>query len=447
MKRPRHGPKQVRGFGEIDENLEVCEVVAVDTAWSGQPVDFCLLTFERYQFVAFYDEQRTMTVGKRDLLSQNSGFELVRLPSKVSWDSHNGISLGLDSSNCLHVAGNMHASPLLYFRSTVACDVSSLELIPAMLGEHELEVTYPSFSRSHNEELLFSYRSGRSGNGIEIVNIYDTKTKQWSRLHDAPLFDGEGKNSAYSSAPVLGEDGYYHRVWVWRNSYDAATNHSPSYARSRDLINWEAASGKPYTLPITLSSSEVIDPVPPGAGLINNNVRVSLDRELRPIVSYHKYDDRGFTQLYNARFENGRWIIYQSSSWRSRWDFGGGGTIPFQIHVHPTTCDGSGTLRQEFDNVCEGWGVWTLDHQTLQPLRTDDRIASLRDAIFTSKSNDPEMKVNLVFDGGPRTLDKSTLYIGRWESLREFRDAPRSGNPPPSTFTVYTLDITREPSR
>jgi alpha-L-rhamnosidase len=62
-------------------------------------------------------------------------------------------------------------------------------------------------------------------------------------LFDGPLLDGEGERSAYSSGPQRGPDGRFHLLWMWRETPDAMTNHTLSYARSRDLIHWETSSG------------------------------------------------------------------------------------------------------------------------------------------------------------------------------------------------------------
>ena len=95
------------------------------------------------------------------------------------------------------------------------------------------------------------------------------KSAQWRRFFDGPLLDGEGERSAYSSGPHRGPDGRFHLLWMWRETPDAMTNHTLSYARSRDLIHWETSSGKPLARPITLANAEVIDPAKPGEGLIN----------------------------------------------------------------------------------------------------------------------------------------------------------------------------------
>jgi len=160
--------------------------------------------------------------------------------------------------------------------------------------------------------------------------VYDVETETWRRLAESPLFSGGGKMNAYFVGPAQDKSGAFHICWVWRNTPDCATNHDLCYARSKDLVHWETSAGRPLSLPITLATAEVVDPVPPGGGMINGNTKVGFDADGRPVISYHKFDAQGKTQLYNARRETGGWRIYQISDWDYRWEFQGGGTLRFE---------------------------------------------------------------------------------------------------------------------
>ncbi|MCX6903322.1 MAG: BNR-4 repeat-containing protein [Verrucomicrobia bacterium] len=83
--------------------------LAVEPVWAGHPVGFCLLTHPPFQFVAYYDAQRRMSVAQRSLDSTN--WTITKLPSSVGWDSHNYIAMTLDRAGLLHVSGNMHCAP------------------------------------------------------------------------------------------------------------------------------------------------------------------------------------------------------------------------------------------------------------------------------------------------------------------------------------------------
>ena len=82
----------------------------------------------------------------------------------------------------------------------------------------QLGVTYPGFFKNGEGHLCFRYRDGGSGDGSDFYNIYDPAAHSWRRLFDSPLFEGEGERSAYSSGPALGPDGYFHVLWMWRET-------------------------------------------------------------------------------------------------------------------------------------------------------------------------------------------------------------------------------------
>ena len=50
------------------------------------------------------------------------------------------MTLVVDRANHLHVAGNMHNVPLVYFRSDKPLDASSLRRVSKMTGEREAQV-------------------------------------------------------------------------------------------------------------------------------------------------------------------------------------------------------------------------------------------------------------------------------------------------------------------
>lgn len=430
----------------------VGETVDIAEVWSGHPVGFALLTAPPHQFVAFYDAERRMTVGARRL--GEPGFRLRRLPSpdeeaaapgrplpttRLGWDSHNGVTIALDPAGHLHLSGNMHCTPLLYFRSDEPYDVDSLRWVPEMVGPLEDRVTYPRFLNGSKGELIFTYRHGRSGDGIEIFNVYDPAERRWRRLLDAPLFDGEGKRNAYFHGPVQDADGVFHVCWVWRDTPDCATNHNVSYARTRDLKHWETSGGAPIELPITLARGDVIDPIPPGGGLINGNARIGFDTQGRVIVTYHKHDANGHTQIYNARREAEGWRIYRATDWEYRWEFQGGGSINFDIGVAPVEVAPDGTLEQSYRHAKYGSGRWRLDAATLRPVGPAPRRHRQPGEIGRVQSDFPGMQVRRTADRG-QSGDPAVRYLLRWETLPAHRDRPREGNlPSPSSLRLYKL--------
>lgn len=97
-----------------------------------------------------------------------------------------------------------------------------------MTNMEEERCTYPRFMVGSDGQLLFMYRSGRSGNGRSFFNRYDLASQTWSRFLDTPLFDGEELRNAYPIGPLKGPDGKFHIIWVWRDTPDCATNHDLS---------------------------------------------------------------------------------------------------------------------------------------------------------------------------------------------------------------------------
>jgi hypothetical protein len=347
------------------QSVRIVDVIEIGKAWSGHPVPFSLITHGKEQYVAYYDENRDITIARRNLNQRSwdyarpSGMSPVftdkATSTRTGWDSHNYIAMGFDGAGHIHLTGNMHADPLLYFRTDRPGDIHSFKRLDRLTGSREEHVTYPRYHNTAQGELIFVYRDGYSGNGADLWNIYDTASQTWRRLLDTPLADGRepinGQTAnAYIVGPVKGPDGWFHIAWVWRDTYHCETNHSLSYARSRDLLRWEDSTGRPLTLPITRLTGEVVDPIPVNGGIINNNTLIGFDEQSKVILTYHKFDAAGNTQVYNARREGGergQWRIVQASNWKFRWYFAGGGTILFDAKLRPVEVEGtSGRLRQ-----------------------------------------------------------------------------------------------------
>jgi hypothetical protein len=372
----------------------------------------------------------------------------------VKWDSHNYVTMALDRDQQLHVTGNMHCVPLIYFRTQRAHDMSTLERIPYMVGpERERSVTYPVFMRRADNQLVFRYRDGKSGNGDDIYNVYDESTRQWRRLLDTALTSGEGRMNAYCSRPLLGPDKRYHVVWVWRDTPDCATNHDLSYARSPDLVRWETAAGNPLQLPITVASGAVVDPVPAHGGLINGGHLLGFDIENRPVIVYHKYDPQGNTQIFAARFEDPQWRVRQISDWSDyRWDFSGGGSIPFEVRI-----DALGRSEQGLAVSCtsgRGRHNWLLDNTSLEPVAggaVRPRPVGVRrpGAVDGARTTGdvpgialpPGMELRTAGDSGETP---SQRYQLRWYTWGPNRDRPRAGPPPAPVMLQLIRQVAAE---
>jgi hypothetical protein len=415
----------------------------VGLAWAGHPVNFALLTARGHQFIAYYDEQRRIVVEGRRL--GETAWTIVRpggvpVPGEnrqsnvTGWDSHNSLDLALDQSGRLHLAGNMHAKPLIYYRTREPWDVASLERLDRMTGAREGSCTYPVFFDDFQGELMFRYRDGRSGNGSDIYNRYNDAAHTWSRALDTPLQDGQGHRNAYALDPVLGPDHRFHVVWMWRDSPDCSTNNTLSYVRSADFIHWEDSRGQPVTLPMTLASGEVIDPAKPHGGLINMTFNLGFDAQQRPVVVYHRYDAAGHSQVYAARPNAaGGWAVVQLSQWSFTWAFSGNGSIAAEVRLGAPQLQADGTLLLGYETKAEGDGRWRLDGKNLrviESLPADPPLVPLE----LLRPVRPGLEVQTV-----TARNDGVLWILRWETQPRNRDQPYPSAPTPSVLQLYHL--------
>jgi hypothetical protein len=66
----------------IDETVEtetIVQTIEIDSVWAGHPVGFCLLTHGDRQYIAYYNANRNMVVGQRNL--NDPEFQLHIMPA------------------------------------------------------------------------------------------------------------------------------------------------------------------------------------------------------------------------------------------------------------------------------------------------------------------------------------------------------------------------------
>lgn len=259
-----------------------------------------IVSDEKYQFIAFYDEKSQMVLGKRQIGKEVWEFSDTGLIGNCL-DAHNSISLGMDGDGYLHISFNQHANRLRYLRGVAP---HSLELSDEMYMVDSVEeqtVTYPEFYKKQNGNLIFVYRSGYSGNGDLVMNEYDVRNKKWLRLQNK-LVGGEGLRNAYWQMYMDDKDIMY-LSWVWRETPDVETNHDICYAWSIDGAKWYDSTGKNYQIPITLENAEVAWQVPQNCELINQTSMCS-DMEGNPLIATYWRDPSDsipqFRVVYNT---------------------------------------------------------------------------------------------------------------------------------------------------
>ena len=414
--------------------------MAIAEVMTDVPVVNRLLTHGEDQFVAFYSPDHQMTIGHRK--TDSNAWSFVKLPSVFGTDSHNYISIGVDRKGFVHVSGNMHANPLVYFKTQKPLDINSFEKVEKLTGDQETVVTYPEFLQGPDGALIFHYRSGWSGKGSEIFNVYDEETGTWRRLMDTPLADGLNKMNAY----ILGPDyvgGWYHLLWVWRDKPDIETCHDLCYARSKDLLHWESVFGESVELPMTIRDScLLVDPVPVRSGLKNKSEYYSISADGTVLITYMKYDADGNSQLYLARPKGGSWEIKQISNWKYHWWFEGRGAINSEITFEPATFSGDGKIVVPYDHIEYGKGYLVVDAENLAPIedvvtgQTGNKLRSQQKNINWS---DTSIMKHLSAPDLSTPAGTEGRYHIEWKAWPANRDTAKT-NFHPSPTTLWLID-------
>ena len=329
--------------GDVGNQIEINKIPVIEGIAS-HPVNggHCLISDGEFQYIAFYDGDHQMTIGKRKL--NETEWDFVRLPEKVGWDTHNKIMLFQDRKGHLHIAGNMHCSPLRYYRTTTPADIHTFKAIHEWTGEYEDSVTYPSVLKLRDGSIYLMYRHGGSGNGMRVLIHFDEEKQQWINAVSA-LTNGRDRNptcnaypfsvpaqDAVGGKPVEGilEDtnGVWHIAWCWRQTPDVVTNFDLCYAKSHDLgKSWQSWDGKDLELPMTPENSYVVESIPQKSGLMNAGTLV-VDDEGYPYIGYTRFDSNGYNQIFIATPVEDVWQIIQLTNWKHRFFFEGRGTIP-----------------------------------------------------------------------------------------------------------------------
>ena len=412
------------------------EVEAIDFTWSGHRVYAKMIQRGSHQFIIYYDASRQMSVAHR--ANQRTPWRYQKLPSFVGWDSHNYATVDIDEAGYIHVLGNMHNDPLVYFRSREPWEIRTLESVPYMVdAKREKNVTYPAFKHDSDGNLIAIFRIGSSGDGKYYYHTYDTETESWSLLHDKQFFDGEDERGAYYIGPQLGPDGLFHMIWVWRETPSAATNNNLSYVRSPDLVNWEDSTGKPVTLPLIRSTGEIVDPVPTFGGMLNGQKRLGFDPAGLPMISYYKHDAKGDTQIMLARKVGKGWKSYQLTDWTDsdqNLDRGGSLSVNILVQQEPYVAE-DGTIRVRAIRDGDAF-EYVVDPVT----NAVKRVGSYDPVppVIKGYQNNPELTQYVVKAEGVPDDASHDFYLS-WEANPSNQDQARGDIPPASTLRLHKI--------
>jgi len=287
-------------------------LVNVDSGWAKNSVNVTvfrknsLVTYKDTQFVAYYNAEQNVVLGKRKLGTDIWQIQTTNYKGNAA-DAHNVISIMVDGEGYLHIAWDHHNNALNYCKSV---EPGSLQLSGkmSMTGSFEQSITYPEFYTMPDGNLLFFYRNGASGKGNLVINKYNTKTKQWNQLQQN-LIDGESLRNAYWQACVDAA-GTIHISWVWRETADVGSNHDICYAKSADGGNtWVTSTGKQYQLPVTAATAEYICHIPQNSELINQT-SMFADEEGHPFIATYYRDTNDAVPQYHVLYNaNNKWEI------------------------------------------------------------------------------------------------------------------------------------------
>jgi hypothetical protein len=311
------------------QSTSAVHLVNVDIAWANNSVNAVvfrknsLVTFRDLQYIAFYNNDRRVVLGKRKSGTQKWQLKITPYQGNTA-DAHNSISIMVDGDGYLHIAWDHHNNPLNYCKSI---SPGSLELTEklSMTGSNEQKLSYPEFYKLPGGNLLFFYRNGGSGNGNLVINEYDVTAKKWSPVQ-SNLIDGEGKRNAYWQA-CTDTKGTIHISWVWRESPDVASNHDLCYARSTDGgKTWEKSTGEKYQIPINEASAEYVAVIPQKSELINQTSMVADDAGNPFIATYWKDKGDSIPQYHVVYKSGNQWKIQNLGFRKTAFSLGGVGT-------------------------------------------------------------------------------------------------------------------------
>jgi len=414
--------------------------IEIDNAWSGATVTFDAIARGKMIYFGYYDAERWLTVAELD---PASGVVCrSRLPSQFGgWDSHNSVALAFDGNGQLQVAGNMHASPLVYGAAASSDSISDMSLSP-MVGRDEDKATYPNFINDPDGKLYFAYRSGVSGNGDWFVNVRDGQT--WKRALEGPVFSSTWEGSPTNAYPTVFrvfQDGYVHIAIIWRRTPDVASNYAITYARTHDFVHWEDHEGRPITPPLDPGNSDVIEVTGEGQGLVNL-ARVSISTAGKPLIAYTRYGPDGKNSLFLASPSGDGWHRSIVATAEQQTVIAGGGTVPnLPAFGDPDVSRGTlgsidiafpGEARKRIFFDTDTLNVVSRPEAQANPIAARPLNVSPPSGLVEVRKNSRSVRV----DGVAGKLAGSIVYFSQGINRDKARECtssqPTACNPPPS---------------
>ena len=420
--------------------MDGARIYAIGHVWSGTRVGFGAAASRGTVWVAYYNAERKLTVA--ELAHDRQKLCTITLESIFhGWDSHNVTVVGIAPDGSRHVAGNMHASKLVYARTDSSGDLATLAF-RSMIGREETHVTYPRFFNGADGTLYFMYRSGESGDGEWLLNRW----ADGSWTHAGKLFSNMGRDgrvSAYPSSLVRGPDGTYHVAIVWRRTSDVRTNFEVSYAKTRDFTGWAGAFTPFVAGSLRNELAERIEAPGEDSGLLNS-AQVALSEAGKPIVFYTRYSADGRNNLVAATPLNEGWFVHELARAAQRKTLAGGGSLAEAPRFSVAPDGDKLMIRLSFSG--EPQQAFAVDAQTLVKFSAamampDDRTPKVTRPV-TYGLDDPVSVSQTVLD-----YQRPGQPVGKfvWTAQGPNRDRPRACRPaaplacnPPPTPLLFS---------
>lgn len=278
------------------------------------------VTYKGWQYAAYYQSFNNGTrnigrvsVGRRALPGGTWQTFTFSDYDFTTIDSHNDVVIGICAEDgSIHLSFDHHVNTLRYRRSiaglanqptTTAWNASQFgPTLDRFTGTTALtQVTYPRFIPTPAGKLLFTYRSGSSGGGDEVLFEYSGITGTWTRVgqyttrsgsYTGTFASGTDRN-AYFDMTVFDSSGRLHATWCWRETPDASSNHDLMYAYSDDVgRTWRNQLGAQIAVAgssfIGVNSPGIIGwSIPQSRNYINNSAMTSDSQGRVHVVAWH----------------------------------------------------------------------------------------------------------------------------------------------------------------
>ena len=358
-----------------------------------------ITTVAGWQYTAFWDQSGYVNLSRRQL--PGGAWQNLRLTdyATTSTDSHNTISIGISRQDgTIHLAFDMHSSPLRYRRSvaglatspgTAAWSASSFgPVVSTLTGAGMPTMTYPQFLTTPAGKVQLALRTGTSGAGDEVLYEYAGGT--WTSV--GRFIDGTtANNNAYLFGLEYDSTGLLHATWTVRETSNASTNHDLFYAYSRDDgRTWRNNAGSVIattgSAPLISNSAGLrVWAIGQNRGLINQESQVVDKAGIVHVLASHLPASAPSTSDFTAARENAVLVHYwrdkASKVWHqtytpfkersSRGDIG----VDAADNLYVASGDSSTRkLHIETASKASAWSDWTLRHTSAAIYYSDPLI-------------------------------------------------------------------------